>query len=56
VDKLPKAARDYMDFIERETKARVGMISTGPDRDQTMFVDEFLGQLKETAGSQAKHT
>jgi adenylosuccinate synthase len=56
IDKLPKAARDYMNFIERETQARVGMISTGPDRDQTMFVDEFLGQLKETAGSQAKHS
>jgi adenylosuccinate synthase len=56
VDKLPKAARDYMDFIERETKARVGMISTGPDRDQTMFVDEFLGQLQETAGAQAKQS
>ena len=54
VDQLPKAARDYMDFIERETQARVGMISTGPDRDQTMFVDEFAQQLKRTAGTQAK--
>jgi adenylosuccinate synthase len=54
VDKLPKAARDYMDFIARETQARVGMISTGPDRDQTMFVDEFVRQLKHTAGAQAK--
>jgi adenylosuccinate synthase len=54
MDKLPKPARDYMNFIERETGARVGMISTGPDRDQTMFLDEFLQQLKPSAQAQAK--
>jgi adenylosuccinate synthase len=35
---LPKAAREYMAFIEKETGARVGMISTGPDREQTILV------------------
>jgi adenylosuccinate synthase len=42
---LPKAARDYLDFIEKETGARVGMVSTGPDRQQTILVDEFMAQL-----------
>jgi adenylosuccinate synthase len=45
-DKLPKAAQDYLHFIERETNARIGMISTGPDRAETMLVngfDEALG-------------
>jgi adenylosuccinate synthase len=45
-DELPKAAQEYMRFIERESGARVGMISTGPDRAQTMVqpgFDEVLG-------------
>jgi adenylosuccinate synthase len=41
VEALPKAAREYLAFIEKEASARVGMISTGPDRDQTILVDEF---------------
>jgi adenylosuccinate synthase len=39
--KLPKAAREYLSFIERETGARIGMVSTGPGREETIFVDEF---------------
>jgi adenylosuccinate synthase len=42
---LPKAAREYLAFVEKETGARVGMISTGPDREQTILVDEFVGEL-----------
>jgi adenylosuccinate synthase len=42
---LPSAARDYLDFIEKETEARVGMVSTGPDRQQTILVDDFKAQL-----------
>ena len=40
-DKLPKAAQDYLHFIARETNARIGMISTGPDRAETMMVNGF---------------
>ncbi len=40
-DKLPKAAQDYLQFIARETNARIGMISTGPDRAETMMVNGF---------------
>jgi adenylosuccinate synthase len=44
-DKLPKAAQEYLRFQERESGARVGMISTGPDRDQTMMLPEFTAAL-----------
>jgi adenylosuccinate synthase len=50
-DRLPKAARDYLAFVERESGARVGMISTGPGREQTMFVDDFLAELRIAATS-----
>ena len=42
---LPKAAREYLAFVEKETGARVGMISTGPDREQTILMPEFMSQL-----------
>jgi adenylosuccinate synthase len=41
-DKLPEKARDYLDFLEKESGARIGMVSTGPDRDETIYVEEFL--------------
>jgi adenylosuccinate synthase len=43
--KLPKKAQDYLRFIERESGAVIGMISTGPDRDQTMFMPEFEAEM-----------
>ena len=43
--KLPKAAREYLAFIEKETGSRIGMISTGPGREETIFVDEFAAEL-----------
>jgi len=45
LEALPKAAREYLALIEKETGARVGMISTGPDREQTILVPEFMKQL-----------
>ena len=45
-DKLPKAAREYMAFLEKATEAKIGMISTGPDRDHTMILDDFAKSLK----------
>ncbi|HEU5402421.1 MAG TPA: adenylosuccinate synthase [Terriglobales bacterium] len=44
-DKLPKKAKDYLDFVQKESSAKIGMVSTGPDRDQTMFIDEFSALL-----------
>jgi adenylosuccinate synthase len=53
-DKLPNTARDYLAFLERETGARIGMISTGPDRDQTIVVEEFAAELRKAAQSQTR--
>jgi len=44
-DKLPLAAREYLRFQERESGARIGMVSTGPDRNQTMILPEFAAAL-----------
>ena len=48
-EKLPKPARDYLAFVEKEAGAKVGMISTGPDRDHTILVDDFVSELKTAA-------
>ena len=48
-DKLPKQAREYLAFLEKETDAKVGMVSTGPDRDHTIFIDGFVSELKMAA-------
>jgi adenylosuccinate synthase len=45
-EKLPQAARDYLRFQERESGAKIGMVSTGPDRDQTMLLPEFSAALQ----------
>ncbi len=44
-DKLPAAAREYLRFQERESGARIGMVSTGPDREQTIVLPEFESAL-----------
>jgi adenylosuccinate synthase len=44
-DKLPQKAKDYLDFIARETGAKIGVVSTGPDREQTMYVGDFVEAL-----------
>ena len=46
-DKLPKAAQQYLRFQERESGAKIGMVSTGPDREQTMLLPEFVAALSE---------
>jgi adenylosuccinate synthase len=46
-EELPAAAREYLRFQERESGAKVGMVSTGPDRDQTMLLPEFAQALDE---------
>ena len=48
-DKLPNPAREYLAFVEKEAGARIGMISTGPDRDHTILVDDFITELKVAA-------
>jgi len=45
-EKLPNAARDYLAFVEQESGARIGMISTGPGREETILMDEFAAEMK----------
>jgi adenylosuccinate synthase len=45
-ERLPAAAREYLRFQERESGARIGMISTGPDREQTILMTEFARALE----------
>ena len=40
-DRLPQRAQEYLRFLEQESGARIGMVSTGPDRDQTMTLQPF---------------
>ena len=49
-DNLPKAAQEYLRFQERESGAKIGMVSTGPDRDQTMVLPEFAAALEAIHG------
>jgi adenylosuccinate synthase len=51
---LPKQARTYLGFLEKESGARVGMVSTGPDRDHTIFVDEFAAAMKAAGRQEAE--
>jgi adenylosuccinate synthase len=44
-DKLPAAARDYLKFVEERSEAKIGMVSTGPDRDHTITLPEFAAAL-----------
>jgi adenylosuccinate synthase len=45
-EKLPPRAREYLSFVANEAGAKIGMISTGPDRDHTILIDEFVNELK----------
>ena len=45
-EKLPREARDYLAFVEKQVGAKIGMISTGPDRDHTILMPEFVSELK----------
>jgi adenylosuccinate synthase len=45
-EKLPRQAREYLSFVAKETNAQIGMISTGPDRDHTILMPDFVAELK----------
>jgi adenylosuccinate synthase len=38
LEKLPSAARDYVEFISERIGVPVGLVSTGPERSQTILV------------------
>ena len=39
VDDLPSAARDYLRFLQEQVGAPVGIVSTGPRREETILID-----------------
>ncbi len=53
-DDLPAKARSYLQFVEKESGAKIGIISTGPDREQTIFVPEFRAMLDAVSGTSGK--
>jgi adenylosuccinate synthase len=34
---LPRAAREYLEFLSRRLETPIGMVGVGPERDQTIF-------------------
>jgi adenylosuccinate synthase len=36
---LPKAAQEYILFIEETLECKIGIVSVGPSRDQTIYID-----------------
>ena len=51
-EELPKLAQEYLRFQEQESGAKIGMVSTGPDREQTMELPEFTEALRSLEVSQ----
>jgi adenylosuccinate synthase len=41
-DKLPAKAQDYVNFISEQIGVEIGLISTGPERDQTIILKESV--------------
>jgi adenylosuccinate synthase len=44
-DRLPQPAQNYLRFLEAESGASIGMVSAGPDREQTMILPGFSEAL-----------
>jgi adenylosuccinate synthase len=42
--KLPPKAREYLNFLAAETGAKIAMVSTGPERDQTIVLEKVAGK------------
>ncbi len=51
-DQLPANAQAYLRFLESESNAKIGMVSTGPDRDETFSLPAFSEATGEHASSQ----
>ncbi|MDQ2657500.1 MAG: adenylosuccinate synthase [Bacteroidota bacterium] len=43
-DAMPDALRNYIGYLEENLKVPITLISTGPDRTQTVYRHPFLGQ------------
>jgi adenylosuccinate synthase len=47
---LPAPAQAYLRFMESESGAKIGIVSTGPDRDQTFEMPEFADAMARITG------
>lgn len=43
-DAMPSALRNYISYLEKNLSVAITLISTGPDRTQTVYRHPFLGQ------------
>ena len=43
-DAMPSALRNYIDYLEKNLSVPITLISTGPDRTQTVYRPPFVGQ------------
>jgi adenylosuccinate synthase len=43
---LPQKARDYLDFLSDQVGVKIAMVSTGPERHQTIWVNENWSILR----------
>ena len=41
-DKLPEKARQYVEFLSAQIGVEIGLISTGPERDQTVILQNSV--------------
>jgi adenylosuccinate synthase len=59
-DRLPPPAQEYLRFLEAKAGASIGMISTGPDREQTIILPGFAEALKamqsQSSAQSLRHT
>jgi adenylosuccinate synthase len=39
-DALPQAAKNYIRFLEKEVGVPVSILSTGPDRSETLVISD----------------
>jgi adenylosuccinate synthase len=44
-EQLPRRAREYLAFVEDQAGARIGMVSTGPGREETILIEGFTEQF-----------
>src|SRR6476661_4099041 len=42
IEDLPEKARNYVDFLSNSIGVEIGLISTGPERDQTIILKESI--------------
>jgi adenylosuccinate synthase len=45
-EELPERAKDYINFIEKYTSVPVIMLSTGPERDEYLWIKPFLQEVR----------